>query len=314
MALAISLASLLVPLALGVIAGRARLFEDPARAIDALNAFALHLAFPALVLIGLSDPETSIAQRPAFLAIVPISLALSLAVVRATTALRAEWRERAGTIALVVAFGNTAYLGLPYVEAVLGDAALSTAAVAVAIHVALAMTCGPVLLARWSGGAPGAGRAAMARVMKQPLLWSPLIGLALRALPGAALEPLRAVIEPLGRTAAPVSMVLLGLYLWENRARLRVDGDVAAHVTARLLLAPAVTAALVLPAHAWGWLELVEARVLLVLAAMPAAITTFAIALEQRIGSDRVAAAIVVSTVASVVTLAAVTWAALSLS
>ncbi|MDQ3038155.1 MAG: AEC family transporter, partial [Myxococcota bacterium] len=179
MALAISLASLFVPLVLGVIAGRARLWADPGRAIDALNGFALHLAFPALVIVGLSDPETSIMHRPAFLVIVPLSLALSLAVVRGTA--RGAWRDRAGTIALVVAFGNTAYLGLPYVEALLGREALSTAAVAVALHVACAMTLGPVLLARWSGGGEGAGRTAMVRVMKQPLLWSPLLGLALRA-------------------------------------------------------------------------------------------------------------------------------------
>ncbi|AKF09011.1 AEC family transporter [Sandaracinus amylolyticus] len=304
MSLAVSLASLLLPVALGAIAGRARIFDDPARAIDALNRFALHLAFPALVAVSLSDPHTSIAHRPAFLAIVPLSLVVTLAIVRAIgRALGGPAQNETGTVALVVAFGNTAYLGLPYVDAVLGRAVLGTAAVAVAIHVACAMTLGPLLLARWSGGGEGQGRAAMKRVAKQPLLWSPLIGLALRALPSAVLEPLRATFDPIGDTAAPVSMVLLGLYLFTNRASLRADASVAAHVGARIVLVPLVTLAMALPALSLHWIDAEEARVLLLLAAMPAAITTFSMAFEQGIGSERVAAAIVASTLASALTL-----------
>lgn len=311
--LAISLASLVLPLAIGALAGRVQLFAEPARTIDALNRFALHVAFPALVGVALSDPDTPIARQPAFLAIVPASLLASLAVVRALSALRPAWRSQAGTLALVVAFGNTAYLGLPYVEAVLGEPAVASAAVAVALHVACAMTLGPLLLARWSEAGRG-GREALARVLRQPLLWSPLVGLASRALPLAALEPLRATIDPLGRTAAPLSMFLLGLYLWENRARRSEPAAIAAHVAARLVLVPAITLGLAFGARAAGWLGLVELRVLALLAAMPAAITTFAIALEQDVGSERVAAVIVASTVASVFTLGALTWALLALA
>lgn len=317
MSLAVSIASLLLPLALGLLAGRVRIFDEPERAIDALNRFALHLAFPALVVAGLSDPRTPLAQRPAFLAIVPLSLLASLAVVRALGSLGERAREERGTLALVVAFGNTAYLGLPYVEAVLGPGAIGAAAVAVALHVACAMTLGPLLLAKWSGGPAGQGRAAVLRVARQPLLWSPLAGLALRLVPAELAEPLRATLDPLGRTAAPVSMVLLGLYLYTNRGALRLDpaarGSLAAHVAARIVLVPLVTLAMIVPASRLGWLAPDEARVLLLLAAMPAAITTFAIALEQGIGSDRVAAAIVGSTLASALTLPPLTWLVLTL-
>lgn len=157
----------------------------------------------------------------------------------------------------------------------------------------------------------------MLRVARQPLLWSPLAGLSLRLVPAEIVTPLRATLEPLGRTAAPVSMVLLGLYLWTHRDALRLDagarGSLAIHVAARIVLVPLVTLAMILPASRLGWLALDEARVLLILAAMPAAITTFAIALEQGIGSDRVAAAIVGSTLGAALTLPLVTWFALGL-
>jgi predicted permease len=310
-AVALSIATLILPLVLGAIAGSARAFREPDAAIDALNRFALQLAFPALVVVGLSDPGSPLAREPAFLGIVPGALALTLLVVRAGTALAPGLRAQSGTIALVVSFGNTAYLGLPYVDAILGREALATAAIAVAIHVALAMTVGPLLLARWSEG--GSSHVTMAALLRQPLLLSPLVGLAVRALPVEALTPLRAVLDPLGRTAAPVSMVLLGLYLHTHRARVRADKSVAAHVAARILVAPAVTLGLVVLARSAGALGLLEARVLVVLAAMPAAITTFALALEQGIGPERVAATIVASTLASAVTLPLFTWLALAL-
>lgn len=295
-----SLAALLAPVALGAALGRARLFADPDAALDALNRVALHVAFPALVVATLGAPGARAAHGPAFYALVPAALALTLGAARALSPRRA-----AGSVALVVAFGNTAYLGLPFVAAVLGPGALPTAAVAVAVHVALAMTVGPALLLRWSGRA--AGPALLSKLARQPLVWSPLVGLALRLAPEPASEPLRAVLAPLGGTAAPLSMLLLGLYLERHGRDLRATASVAAHVGARLVLSPAVTLALAAAARARGLLEPEEARVLVVLSAMPAAITTFSIALEHDQGADDVAAAVVASTLGSAVTLPLVT-------
>lgn len=305
--IATAIAALLVPVAIGAIAGRLRAFADPDAAIDVMNRVALHVAFPALVIGSLSDPATPIAHGPAFLAIVPVSLALTLGLVRAVVR-----SDRAGTLALVIAFGNTAYLGLPFVAAVLGSEALATASVAVAIHVALAMTVGPALLVRWGAGA-GAS-ADLGAIARQPIVWSPLIGLAIRALPAAALGPLRAVLVPLGSMAAPLSMILLGLYLYAHRSSLRADRDVLAHVGVRLVLAPVVTLGLVLGARELGAVTLTEARVLVVLSAMPTAITTFSIALERGIGAARIASAIVASTVVAAITLPLAVAIALALS
>lgn len=305
--IAVAIAALLVPVAIGAIASRLRAFDDPGSAIDVMNRVALHVAFPALVIASLADPATSIDHGPVFLALVPLALAIALVITR--VAIRSE---HAGTVALVIAFGNTAYLGLPFVGAVLGRDALATAAVAVAIHVALAMTVGPALLLRWGGGRGDAAR--IARLARSPLVWSPLIGIALRALPPGPLSIVRSILEPLGGMAAPLSMILLGVYLHVHRRRLAADRAVAIHAGARLLLAPAVTIGLVVLARALRTITLEEARVLVILSAMPAAITTFAIALEHRIGAERIAAAIVASTLASALTLPIACWIALSIA
>lgn len=304
--IAVAIAALLMPVAIGVIAARLRTFGDPDAAIEVMNRVALEVAFPALVIASLIDPRASIVHGAVFLVLVPLALAISLAIAR--LAIRSEL---AGTVALVIAFGNTAYLGLPFVGALLGRDAIATAAVAVAIHVSLAMTVGPALLLRWGGGRRDA--ASLTRLARSPLVLSPLIGIALRALPVAPLAIVRSILEPLGAMAAPLSMILLGVYLWTHRARLVIDREVVIHSAARLLLAPAVTIALVLLARSMRTILIEEARILIILSAMPAAITTFAIALEQRIGADRVAAAIVATTLASAITLPLACWVAFSL-
>ncbi len=79
----------------------------------------------------------------------------------------------------------------------------------------------------------------------------------------------------------------------------------ALHVVVRLGLLPALTLGLALAARALGLLDVDEARVLVLLAAMPAAITTFSIAREQGADASLVAAVIVLTTVLAPVTLAA---------
>ena len=51
-------------------------------------------------------------------------------------------------IALVAAFGNVSYLGLPYVEALYGAQMAGPAALAVSIHSTFAVSLGPLLLRR----------------------------------------------------------------------------------------------------------------------------------------------------------------------
>jgi malonate transporter len=275
-------------------------------AVDLLNRIALHVAFPSLVVVTLGAPSSSPAHGLAFYALVPVALLVSLGLVRLLVPARAR-----GSVALVVAFGNTAYLGLPFVAAVLGPGSLPTASLAVAVHVALAMTVGPALLLRWSGRE--VGPALLHKLARQPLVWSPVVGLVVRAAPELVREPTRAVLAPLGAMAGPLSMLLLGLYLALHQRDLRVSASVVAHVLSRLVLAPAVTLGLVLAARARGLLASDEARVLTLLAAMPAAITTFSIAHEHQQGTDDVAAAIVGSTLAAALTLPIVTWIALTL-
>jgi len=207
-------------------------------------------------------------------------------------------------------FGNTAYLGIPYVGSVLGEAGSGLASLSASIHVSLFMLIGPVVLLAWSPGdesiPPGE---IFRRVVKQPLLWAPLVGLGLRLLEPSTGEAVRSVIEPFGKAAGPVALFLLGLYLRVHVGDLRnAAGGVSALLGMKLIAYPLITVGLVLAMHQFMGLSELEGRVLLIQSAMPVAITTFALAQEFDRGQRTVASGIVLSTLIALAILPPWTW------
>lgn len=305
------LAKLALPALLGAIARRAAIFPDPDRAVTALNTYAITVAFPALIARGLLAAELALPDELAFYLVWPLSLLTTLAVARAMSATLSALAEDAGTLALVISFGNVAYLGLPYTEAVLGAPGAGAAALAVSIHVAFAVTVGPALLERWSGGRAEGITATARRLLRMPLFWAPFLGLAGRWLPAAARAEVVDWISPLASSAAPVALFLLGLYLYGMRRHLRrVDLALGGHLAARQLIAPLAALGLGMLGVRAGLLSPIEAQVHIILAGMPVAITTFSMAHQAGQGSERVAAAIVWSSALAMLLLPA--WTAIA--
>lgn len=291
---ALRLLQLGVPALLGAGCGALRLFPDPRAAVVVLNRYALYIGFPALVTRGLLLPSAVIPAEPAFWLLWPVALTLMLLGVP---------RARDSALGLGMTFGNVAYLGLPYVLAVMGEGMAGPAALAVAVHVTGAVTVGPALLAR-AAGAPGGVLEVVRRVARQPLFWAPVVGLSMRA----GSPDLRRVtadgLQPFADSAAVVALFLLGLHVFTERARLRsIGAAVLSLVAVRMLLAPALVLGLAWAAVILGWLPPELARVHVLLAAMPLAITTFSMAHDAGVEADRVAGAVVVSSMLAVLML-----------
>ncbi len=280
------LLQLAVPALLGAGCGALRLFPDPRAAVVVLNRYALYIGFPALVARGLLLPSAVIPDQPAFWLLWPVALTLMLlGVPRATDS----------ALGLGMTFGNVAYLGLPYVLAVMGEGMVGPAALAVAVHVTGAVTVGPALLAR-AAGAEGGVREIIRRVAVQPLFWAPAAGLAMRASSPDLRTMAADGLEPFAASAAVIALFLLGLHVFTERTRLAsIGASVLGLVAARMLLAPALVLGLAWAAVSLGWLPAQLARVHVLLAAMPLAITTFSMAHDADVEADRVAGAVVVS-------------------
>jgi len=291
---------LAVPAVLGVLVVRVRMIRDVPASIDALNVYTLHVAFPALIALGVLDVDPRVASRWGLWVAMPI---VDVVLVGVSWALgRVLSGRQGGTVALVLLFGNTAYLGLPFAVSVLGERARGPASLVVVVQVGIAVFVGPVLLQRWSGS--GGGEVDWARVLSQPLLWAPLLGLALRTLPRGGHDAATDVLRPLATSTAPVAMFLLGLYLAHNWERVRVsEPGVWTHVAARLLVAPLVNAAVAFGLFAVDAVSGPIAAVIILLGGMPAAISTFSLAHYEGVAPERVASVVVRSSVAAIATM-----------
>ena len=291
---ALRLLELGLPAVVGAACGALGLFRDPRAAVGVLNRYALYVGFPALVARGLLEPGAAIPEQPAFWLLWPVALTCSLLLSRGV---------RHPAVGLGITFGNVAYLGLPYVLAVMGPSMAGPAALAVGVHVTGAVTVGPALLAHASGGGGGLGAVAR-RVARLPLFWAPLAGLLLRTTPPSVRALAAQGLSPVASSAAAVALFLLGLHVYVERARvLEASRAVLGVVAVRMVLTPAVVLALGLGAVVWGWLPAELARLHVMLAAMPLAITTFSMAHDAGVESERVAGAVVVSSVAALVML-----------
>lgn len=290
----------------GALAGAVRLFPAPNQAIAVLNRFTLYLAFPVLIATSLASTGFSMPGGYGFYVIHAVGAALLLPLALGVGRAATRRTRDALVIGAGAIFGNIAYLGIPYCTAVLGPEATGLASLSAALHIIIAMTLAPLLLDRAAAGPARALATTLVRVARQPLVWAPLAGLLLRQLPSAVRRPLLDGVGPLGQAAGPVALFMIGLYLWERRGLLR-RGRLGAGVGALTVLKLAAYPALV-----WGLVVILEPilpvsalqrSVLVLLAAMPVAVTTFSLAEDFGVGRETISVGIVVSTLASLVTL-----------
>ncbi|PRQ08909.1 AEC family transporter [Enhygromyxa salina] len=292
---------LLLALAAGFVFGLAKLFERTDQAIAALNRFCLYLAFPALIFANVYTAELAVRELAGFVAasIVP-TLALLL-LIGATTR-RVEPHARAA-MGLGAGLGNIAYLGIPACAALLGPQVVGLASLSAALHIVVTIPLGTWLLLRWGPRASTQTRARplsgpLARALRQPLVWAPILALLARAAPGSWLAPVIGPMQWIGAAASPVALFMIGLYLHaQRRELLRLRWTDAAMIAAKLVLLPALALGCVLACRQLNAISLEAGKVVLIQASMPTAITTFALAEEYGIGREAIVRGIVGSTI-----------------
>lgn len=210
--------------------------------------------------------------------------------------LRRPWPVTAA-IVLVAVYGNVGNFGLPIVAFEFGEDALDLAGVAFLTVNVAAFLIG-VTAATWHRSSP---LRAVGTALATPALL--VVPFAVAANVTDTELPLFAarVVGLLADAMIPVMLLTLGVQLAGMR-RFRFGADVAVGTGLRLVAAPLLAAA----AAAVVGLEGDPAGVTIVQSAMPAAVFTALIALEHDLEPDLVTATVLVSTLASAVTLTVV--------
>ena len=290
----------------------------PESAIPGLNAFVLYFALPCMLFRFGNDTPVLELLNPAAFAVWLISALLIVFVTVVFSLNSRVGLKDASFGALVAAFPNTGFMGLPLLAALMGPAA--TAPMITTMLVDLFVTSSLcIALAQAASAAKdhGAGaRAALMRALRgavsNPLPWAIALG-ALGSAVGFKLSgPPEVVVRLLADAATPVALFTIGAVLY--RAGQHVHGrtataDFVPVALVKLFLHPLLVFALALAARTLGMpLSASQVVVLTLTAALPSASNVSLLA--ERYGADngRIARIIMTSTVLAFVSFSTLAW------
>lgn len=286
----------------GYLAARRRML--PLEAIAGLNGFVLFFALPCMLFrFGSTTPIAQLLDA----AVAGVYLLCGLAVVAGAVALslneRIRWND-AALGALVAAFPNTGFMGVPLIAALLGPQAVGTVIVLVTVDMVVTSSlC--VALSRLDspGGAAQAARNALKGVATNPMPWAIILGAVASAAQFTLPGPVEKTVWLLADAASPVALFTIGAVLARSQMTANHPmplGDYLPLALMKLVLHPL----LVLLA---GWaairaglpLDPKAHQVMVLVAALPSASNVSLLA--ERLGADngRIARIILVSTAAA---------------
>ena len=303
----------------GYLAGRGRVLPDSA--IPGLNAFVLYFALPCMLFrFGAGMPVLDLLNPSVLLVYVPVQLLMVLFTIGTTLGPRVGLKD-ASFGALVAAFPNTGFMGVPLLVALLGPAAAGPLITCILVDLFITSSlC--IALSQWVAHAPGdaaAGseaRVAAARALRgalsNPLPWSIALGALFSAMQWRLPGPADAVVRMLADAASPVALFTIGAVLWRAGQQAHGRTPVALYLPVALLklvLHPLLVLVLALAAKSMGLpLTLFQITVITLGAALPSASNVSLLA--ERYGADngRIARIIMSSTVLAFVTFSAAAW------
>jgi predicted permease len=292
----------------GYLAAQARVLPDSA--IPGLNAFVLYFALPCLLFrFGAGMPVLQLLDPLVLAVYLPVAGLMIVFTLAATRAREASLKDAAFG-ALVGAFPNTGFMGVPLLVALLG--AQAAGPVICTVLVDLFFTSSVCIALAQARGGGRAGWKGLRGALSNPLPWAIALGV-LASAAGARLPgPLDSVVRMLADAASPVALFTIGAVLWRGGQHAHSRTPWARFMPValtKLVVHPLLVALFCLVLQRLGApLTPFTAMVLVLAAALPSA-SNVAI-LAERYGADngRVARIILASTVLSFASFPLLAW------
>ena len=297
----------------GWLAARYRLL--PEAAIPGLNAYVLYFALPCMLLrFGASTPVLQLLNP----AVLLVYLLCALLIVFFTIAVSLNARvglKDASFGALVAAFPNTGFMGVPLLAALLGPSAVGPVIATILADLFITSSLCIALSQLQGAGQQGARTAALRAVrgaLSNPLPWSIAIGAALSVCQITLVGPLDTELGMLADSATPVALFTIGAVLWRagQHAHSRTPpADYLPVALIKLFVHPLLVLLVGAGAQQLGApLSNFQLMVLTLAAALPSASNVSL--LTERFGADsgRVARIIMSSTVLAFISFSLLAW------
>jgi len=288
----------------------------PLEAIPGLNTFVLYFALPCMLYrFGASTPVAQLLDAAAVAVYLPCALLMVALTVWFSLNRRIRWNDAAFG-ALVAAFPNTGFMGVPLLVALLGAGAAGPAILTILVDL-LVTTSLCIALSRLDGadehGASKAAAKALKGVAANPMPWAIVAGAVMSWL---QLEPIKPVMQTLGLladAASPVALFTIGAVLARSQAVAAREAhgpmpvaDYLPVALAKLVAHPLLVFGVGRGAIAFGLpLDPFALTVMVLVAALPSASNVSL--LSERFGADtgRIARIILITTAAAFLTFSA---------
>jgi hypothetical protein len=292
----------------GYVAARRRML--PLEAIGGLNTFLLFFAMPCLLYrFGASTPVAQLLDPAALAVYLPCGLLMVGATVKFSMNARIRWNDAAFG-ALLAAFPNTGFMGVPLLVAVLGAAAAGPVILTILIDLVITSSlC--IALSRLDAagehGAADAARKALKGAAMNPMPWAIALGVVASGLGLVPLAPVMGTIDLLANAASPLGLFTIGAVL--ARSQMLAIAQEQAPMPARDFLPVAVAKLVVHPLLVMGAgraaialglpLDPFALTAMVLVAALPSASNVSLLA--ERFGADngRIARIILLTTAAA---------------
>jgi malonate transporter and related proteins len=298
----------------GFVAAHRRML--PLEAIPGLNGFVLFFALPCMLYrFGSTTPiaqllDASVAGIYVLCALVMVAFAVAMTMNR-----RIRWND-ASLGALVAAFPNSGFMGVPLLVALLGQTAAGPAILTMLVDMVITSSLCVALSRLDEGEGHGtaamldAGKKALRGVAANPMPWAILLGALASYVQFRLPGPVEKTAWLLADAASPVALFTIGAVLARSQIQSSHPMPVSDYLPValmKLLLHPLLVLAVGTAARQLGVpLDPFALTVMVLVAALPSASNVSLLA--ERLGADngRIARIILVTTVASFVTFSGV--------
>ncbi len=294
----------------GFVAARRKML--PLEAIPGLNGFVLYFALPCLLYrFGSSAPiasllDASVVGVYALCALVMVAFAVAM-----TLNQRIRWKD-ASLGALVAAFPNTGFMGVPLLAALLGPQVAGTAIVTILVDMVVTSSLCIALSRLDETEGHGreamldAGKKALRGVVANPMPWSIILGAVASAYAFTLPKPVEQTVWLLADAASPVALFTIGAVMARSQMTSSHPmplSDFVPVAVMKLVLHPLLVLAVGTAAIQLGApLSSTALTVMVLVAALPSASNVSLLA--ERFGADngRIARIILVTTAAAFIT------------
>lgn len=302
----------------GYLAARLRVLQF--EAIPGLNGFVLYFALPCMLYrFGAETPIDKLLDAGLFAtylisALIMVGLSIAL-----TLRGKVGWKD-ASFGALVAAFPNSGFMGMPLMIALIGPIAAGPLLISIAIDMIVTSSLCIALASRTannSQGLLGSIKSALGRVVANPLPWAILLGGAASATSFSLPEPLMDAVDMLADAGSPTALFTIGAVLARSQLtavagadKTGRHSDILIIVALKLLFHPALVLGVgYLAINLGAPIETAPLMLLALVAALPSASNVPMLAERFSADTGRVAKIVLLSTALSFLTFSsAVVW------